>query len=157
MPKLPVPECRVTVNGLTGDRQRDLRFHGGPSRAVCLYSLEVIRALQAEGHPIAIGSAGENLTVSGVEWTVMTPGRRVRVGPVLLELTNYALPCSNLVPYFRDGKFIRISQRVHPASGRLYARVLEEGVVRPGDSVEVLDSTAADPSRSSVPGRIRKA
>ena len=139
MPKRPVAECRVTVNGLAGDRQRDRRFHGGPKRAVCLYSLEVIHSLQAEGHPIGVGSAGENLTVSGVDWDAVTPGRRVRVGPVLLELTNYAHPCRNLVPCFRDGDFVRISQKVHPASGRLYAKVLEEGVVRPGDPVEVLD------------------
>ena len=69
----------------------------------------------------------------------MTPGRRVRVGPVLLELTKYAHPCSNLVPYFRQGGFKRISQKVHPGSGRLYARVLEEGVVRAWDPVEVLE------------------
>ena len=144
MPKLPVAKCRVTVNGLVGDRQRDRHFHGGPSRAVCLYSLEVIQALQAEGHPIAAGSAGENLTVSGVDWDAMTPGRRVRVGPVLLELTRYAHPCSNLVPYFRDGGFTRISQKVHPGWGRLYARVLEEGVVRAGDTVEILDMEPAE-------------
>jgi MOSC domain-containing protein YiiM len=138
VPKLPVPEARITENGLKGDRQQDRHFHGGPRRAVCLYSLEIIQALQAEGHPIGIGSAGENLTVSGVDWNSMTPGRQVRVGPVLLELTNYAHPCSNLVPYFRDGRFVRISQKVHPASGRLYAKVIAEGVVRTGDPVEIL-------------------
>jgi MOSC domain-containing protein YiiM len=142
VPKLPVPEARVTVDGVKGDRQRDRRFHGGPKRAVCLYSLEIIQALQAEGHPIGVGSAGENLTVSGVDWSAMTPGRRVRVGAVLLELTNYAHPCSNLVPYFRDGKFVRISQKVHPGSGRLYARVIEEGLVRTGDPVLLLEETA---------------
>jgi MOSC domain-containing protein YiiM len=146
VPKLPIDEAHVGVNGVAGDRQRDLRFHGGPNRAVCLYSLEVIQALRAEGHPIDVGSAGENLTVSGVDWTAVTPGRRVRVGPVLLELTRYAHPCSNLVPYFREGKFIRISQRVHPASGRLYARVLEEGVVRKGDAVEILDPPTSEAS-----------
>jgi len=139
VPKHPVAECRIGVNGLAGDRQRDLRFHGGPGRAVCLYSVEVIQALRAEGHPIAIGSAGENLTLSGVDWDRVVPGKRVRVGGVLLELTRYAHPCSNLVPYFRDGAFTRISQKVHPGSGRVYARVLEEGVVRAGDPVEVLE------------------
>ena len=141
VPKLPVGEARVTVNGLTGDRQRDRRYHGGPDRAVCLYSLEIIQALQAEGHSIGVGSAGENLTLSGVDWGLMVPGRRVRAGEALLELTKYAHPCSNLVPYFRDGAFVRISQKVHPGSGRLYARVLEEGLVRPGDRVEVLDAS----------------
>jgi MOSC domain-containing protein YiiM len=142
VPKRPVSECRIGASGLAGDRQRDLRYHGGPDRAVCLYSFEAIQALQAEGHPIGVGSAGENLTVSGVDWGLMVPGRRVRVGEVLLELTKYAHPCSNLVPYFRGGQITRISQKVHPGWGRLYARVLEEGLVRPGDPVEVLEVPA---------------
>jgi MOSC domain-containing protein YiiM len=144
VPKLPTGEAHVGVNGVADDRQRDQHFHGGPNRAVCLYSLELIRALQAEGHSIGVGSAGENLTVSGVDWALMVPGRRVRVGEILLELTKYAHPCSNLVPYFREGKFTRISQKVHPGSGRLYARVLEEGFVRPGDPVEVVDASPPD-------------
>lgn len=158
VPKLPIPEGRVGLNGVAGDRQRDLRFHGGPGRAVCLYSLEVIQALQAEGHPIGIGSAGENLTLSGVDWALMVPGRRLRVGTALLELTMYAHPCSNLVPYFRSGDFTRISQKVHPGWGRVYARVLEEGDVRAGDPVELSNgppTSEASMSRSSVSGRIR--
>jgi MOSC domain-containing protein YiiM len=149
VPKRPVAECRIGVNGLAGDRQRDLRFHGGPSRAVCLYSVEVIQALQAEGHPIAIGSAGENLTLSGVDWDLMVPGKRVQVGEVLLELTGFAHPCSNLVPYFREGQFTRISQKVHPGCGRVYARVLEEGAVRRGDPVDV--TSPAGQARPSSP------
>jgi MOSC domain-containing protein YiiM len=137
LPKLPVAEGRVTKAGLAGDRQRDLRYHGGPDRAVCLYSLERIEALRAEGHPIAAGLAGENLTVAGVPWDEMVPGRTVRAGSALLELTRYAHPCVNLTPYFTGGGFVRISHKVNPGWARLYARVLEEGTVRPGDSVEV--------------------
>jgi len=142
VPKLPIREGRVGVNGVAGDRQRDLRFHGGPDRAVCLYSFEIIQALQAEGHPIGVGSAGENLTLSGVDWGLMVPGSRVRIGTAVLELTRYAHPCSNLVPCFRGGEFTRISQKVHPGWGRLYARVLEEGNVQAGDPVEILEKPA---------------
>ena len=49
LPKLPVPEARITLDGVEGDRQRNRDVHGGISRAVCLYSLEVIEALQREG------------------------------------------------------------------------------------------------------------
>ncbi len=138
VPKRPVAECHVARAGLAGDRQRDLRFHGGPDRAVCLYSRERIEALRAEGHTIAAGSAGENLTLAGVPWGEMTPGRRIRVGGALLELTKYAHPCVNLTPFFADGAFVRISEKVNPGWARLYARVLEEGTVRPGDPVDVL-------------------
>ena len=36
VPKLPRPEASITADGLTGDRQRDRRYHGGPMRAVSL-------------------------------------------------------------------------------------------------------------------------
>src|SRR5678816_4656286 len=100
VPKLARESCYVSVQGLEGDRQRDLRHHGGPDRAVCLYSLDLIDALQAEGHGITPGSIGENLTVRGVEWSTMVPGARVEVGPVVLELTDYAAPCSNIARSF---------------------------------------------------------
>ena len=47
VPKLPVPAARITENGLEGDAQRNLEVHGGPERAVCLFSMERIRALQS--------------------------------------------------------------------------------------------------------------
>ena len=49
VPKLPVASARVTLEGLEGDGHRDLEHHGGPERALCLFALEQIRALQAEG------------------------------------------------------------------------------------------------------------
>ena len=39
-PKLPVPSARVTTDGLEGDGHRDLEHHGGPERALCLFSLD---------------------------------------------------------------------------------------------------------------------
>src|SRR5260221_8483791 len=93
VPKLPRETCAVRVGGLEGDRQRDLENHGGPERAVSLYSLELIEALRAEGHPIAPGTIGENLTLAGVPWSEMGPGAQVDVGEVSLQLTRPAAPC----------------------------------------------------------------
>ena len=56
VPKTSVFEALVTEHGVDGDRQHDLRHHGGPDRAVSLFSLELIQALQREGHPIAAGT-----------------------------------------------------------------------------------------------------
>ena len=46
VPKLPEKEALITVDGILGDRQRNRRYHGGPLRAVCLYSLERIALLR---------------------------------------------------------------------------------------------------------------
>jgi MOSC domain-containing protein YiiM len=137
VPKLPRNPAAVRTKGIEGDRQRDLRYHGGPTRAVCLYSLELIRALQAEGHGIDVGCIGENFTLTGVPWEKMVPGATLDVGAVQLELTDYAGPCGNLRPYFTAGDFTRVSQKAHPGWSRLYARVLREGTVRIGDAVRV--------------------
>ena len=62
VPKGAVPEAEVRAGGIDGDRQATPKIHGGPDRAVCLFSLEVIQALQAEGHPI--GRRWRRATVS---------------------------------------------------------------------------------------------
>lgn len=136
VPKLAVAAAAVTVNGLVGDRQRDLRYHGGPDRAVCLYSLEQIAALNGEGHSIAPGTLGENLTISGLDWPALAPGAVLDIGAeCTLESTAYAAPCKTIARSFSDGISTRIAQKVHPGWSRLYARVLRPGTVRPGDVV----------------------
>ena len=138
VPKTSVFEALITEHGVDGDRQDDLRHHGGPDRAVSLFSLEHIQALQREGHPISVGSAGENLTLSGLDWAELTPGREIQIGAVRLRIMSYAAPCSTIRESFRDYAFERISHKVHPGWSRLYTRVVTGGIVRPGDPAHVL-------------------
>src|SRR5687767_870015 len=91
VPKRPSDSCEVRVDGIVGDGHRH-REHGGPDRAVVLFSQELIDALRGEGHPIEAGSTGENLTLRGVDWNAMVPGARVEIGEVVLELTKYTSP-----------------------------------------------------------------
>jgi MOSC domain-containing protein YiiM len=138
VPNRPVFEAKVSVSGVEGDRQRNLKVHGGPDRAVCLYSLELLERLQDEGHPIDAGSSGENLTITGLDWELMRPGTVLSVGPeVRLEVMSYTMPCQTNACWFREGEYQRISQKKNPGWSRVYAKVLREGVVRPGDAVEV--------------------
>ncbi len=141
VPKLPVAEAAVGPLGLGGDSQRHTDFHGGPDRAVCLYSLERIEALAAQGHPIAPGCTGENVTVRGLDWQRVLPGVRLRLGgEVVVEITGFAPPCKANRRWFKDGNVSRISHKLHPGWSRAYARVLTSGIVRPGDEVsEVSD------------------
>jgi MOSC domain-containing protein YiiM len=135
VPKLPRTSCYIRTCGLDGDTQSDLRYHGGPDRAVSLYSFDLIQSLQAEGHPIAVGSTGENLTLAGVDWHAMTSGVEVQIGAVVLVLSEPADPCKKIAESFRGHSFSRISRRTHPGWSRMYARVLQEGVVVVGDPV----------------------
>ena len=137
VPKLPVPEALVSSSGVFGDSQKNRKHHGGPDRAVCLFSLERIRALQDEGHPIGIGTTGENLTISGLDWDLVVPGSIIEAGDVILEVTDYTKPCRTIRESFTSQKFARMSQKHHPGWSRVYARVLKEGMVRTGDSVSL--------------------
>jgi len=139
VPKRPVEAAEVTATGVAGDAQRDLRYHGGPERAVCLFALETIRALRAEGHPIEPGHIGENLTLEGIDWAAVTPGVRLLLGEdVLLEVTRYTSPCANIRASFMGGDYARVSQTRHPGASRVYARVVRTGTVRRGDPVRLL-------------------
>lgn len=142
VPKRRVDDAKVSRLGLVRDAHNDKKHHGGPERAVCVYSLERIRALQSEGHPIDVGTAGENVTVEGIDWDVVVPGTRISLGEeVLLEVTDYTSPCKTIKESFIDGRFVRISQKLHPGWSRVYTRVLSEGEISSGDPVQVSPPT----------------
>ncbi len=145
IPKLAVREAVVTELGLIGDDHKFPDIHGGPERALCLFSLDRILELQGEGHSIFPGAVGENVTISGLDWNRMTPGHRLALGEeVLIELTTYTSPCNSITDSFVDGKYQRISQKVHPGYSRVYARVLQPGRLTVGQTVRLLNG--------SVPG-----
>jgi len=139
VPKLPIVEAEVTERGIVGDAQNDTKNHGGPEQALCLYAIEVIEALAAEGHAMAAGAAGENVTTRGLDWSLVVPGVRLRLGSdVLIEVTRYTTPCYKNARWFMEGDFNRMHQNLFPGWSRAYARVLQGGHLRPGDSVEVV-------------------
>ena len=138
VPKLPVSCGRASAAGIAGDGQRDLEHHGGLGRALCLFAMERIEALQAEGHPIAPGTAGENLTIRGLDWDLVVPGATLWIGDLSVEITAYAPPCATIRPSFADGNSNRISQKKHPGWSRVYARVAGEGEIRVGDGVRLV-------------------
>jgi MOSC domain-containing protein YiiM len=139
VPKRAVPNGEVTIgwDGVAGDVQADRKHHGRPFQAVSLWSAEVIAALAGDGHPIAPGCAGENLTLAGVDWASLRPGSRLRAGTALLEISYPAVPCHKQTGWFSDGDFNRISHERNPALVRWYAWVREPGTVRTGDAVTV--------------------
>lgn len=143
VPKQGKPSANVLIEGIEGDGHDDNRHHGGPDRAVSLYSQERIDALKAEGNPISPGSTGENVTVSGLVWELITPGTQFKIGPVVLEVSGYAAPCKTICESFVDGYFNRISEKLFPGWSRVYTRVLASGEIRVGDQVIVSTGTTS--------------
>ena len=135
VPKPLVQSLQVTVDGCVGDFQRDKRYHGGPQRAVCLFSEEVISILQAEGNPVYPGSVGENILLREVDWESIAIGSKFHFDELILEVTSDAPPCKTIADSFTDGGFSKISNKVAPNLTRWYAKVLNEGQVRIGENV----------------------
>jgi MOSC domain-containing protein YiiM len=149
VPKTPVPGGEVTTLGIRGDYHNDTRHHGGTEAALCLFSLEQIFKLQAEGHPIYPGAVGENITLEGVDLALLVPGTRLTLGDeVLIEITKYTTPCEKNAGFFKDGDFTRMSQRRFPGESRVYARVQRPGTIRQGQRVALV---AADEDEGAAP------
>lgn len=135
VPKLPMPSASIGPRGVAGDRQKTRRHHGRAWQALCLWSAEVVEALQAEGHPIQPGFAGENISITGLDWHEALPGAQICIGEMVCEVSLYALPCSKNSAWFNGGDFERMHHRREPGVSRVYATVIQPGIVRHGDTV----------------------
>ncbi len=126
---------------LTGDWQADLRSHGGLNKAVYAYPLEHYAHWSSEFrrddlHP---GQFGENLTVEGLTEDLARLGDVYRMGSALLQVTQPRYPCFKLGIRMGDPLF----PRHFLESGRtgFYLRVREEGEVKAGDTVELVEQS----------------
>jgi MOSC domain-containing protein YiiM len=155
LPKVRVPSIRITRAGIEGDYNRypTEEKHSDPDMAVLLVPLEILAMLEREGWPVRPGDLGENITSSGLANDAFRPERKVRIGPVLVQVAKPCTPCDNLylLPYVgvaRGPAFLRTTL------GRRgwYCRVLEEGVVRSGDAIRFeSDAGAKTPIRARTP------
>jgi MOSC domain-containing protein YiiM len=138
--KMPIGDRAVPVRGvnLAGDDQADRRVHGGSDKAVYAYAEEDYRYwADEEGVRTQPGLFGENLTVRGLELRNAVVGERWRIGTTLLEVAQPRLPCFKLGIRMGDPDF----PRRFLAAARLgaYFRIIEEGELRAGDAIGVVD------------------
>ena len=94
-----------------------------------IYSFDLIEALRKEGHPIGVGTTGENLTLAGLDWSLMVPGATLRIGEADVEITAYAPPCRTIAGSFIGRRMGRISEVKHSGWSRVYAKVHANGAV----------------------------
>ena len=128
---------QVRTLNLEGDQQADLRVHGGPNKAVYVYSQRNIEfwrsALQRED--LGPGTFGENLTVDELTDDEVGIGDELEIGTARFLVTQPRLPCFKLGIALGDPEFPKVFQR----SGRngFYLRVLREGALAAGDAIQL--------------------
>lgn len=135
MPKRAVRSARVSAHGVDGDKQQNLKYHGGADRAVCLFSDELYGWLREKGVPLEHGAVGENFTTRGIDLNELGVGDQLRVGECLIEITDVRTPCRNLNQWHPD-----LLKLMKGRSGWV-AKVIEEAVVEPGDAIEIVRQT----------------
>ena len=131
MPKTPIAQAMVSVDGVNGDWQKNRKFHGGPNRAICLYSEELYQGLREAGVNVKNGDVGENFTTRGINLQHLKKGDRLKVGQCIIELTDIRVPCHQLRKWDDD-----LPELIVGRSGWV-AKVVREGMVKAGDEVVV--------------------
>jgi len=138
--KQPV-EGRVALRrlNLEGDRQADLKVHGGRDKAVYVYPHEHYAYWQQEAvrNELSWGAFGENFTVEGLLEEEVRIGDRFRIAASEMVVTSPRIPCYKLGIKFDDPEM----PKRFLASRRtgFYLAVLREGEVGAGDTIELLE------------------
>lgn len=133
----------LTPDGFDGDRVSDLRVHGGPDKAACVFPHEHYAGLgEWLGGQLAIPSFGENLTTRGWLEETACIGDRCRIGQAIVQISQPRQPCAKLARKHRNMQLpVFINQRGWTG---FYVRVLTPGPIKAGDAVELLDRPNPD-------------
>jgi MOSC domain-containing protein YiiM len=124
---------------LAGDGQADLTVHGGADQAAYSYPLEhYAHWEQTVGSgPFPAGMFGENFTISGLLETEVCIGDVWRIGAARVQVTMPRVPCFKFG--HKLGRPNILKEFLHSGHSGFYHRVLVEGQVQAGDSIEILE------------------
>src|ERR687895_1209500 len=138
---------RIRALNLDGDRQADLRVHGGWDKAVYAYPSEFYELWRSERPELDFpwGQFGENLTTAGLLDGDVSVGDRFRVGTAELVVTQPRLPCFKLG--IKMGRDEFVTEFLERGLYGFYLAVLREGEVEAGDPIVELER---DPHRFGV-------
>ena len=136
LPKKPIDTATIGWRGIEGDVQSSRVHHGRPWQALCIWSTDAIDSLRAQGHPIAPGFAGDNITISGIPADAFRPGAHFRIGTVRGFFSAYTIPCSKNNEWFQNKNIMAMSHTQGNFS-RIYAMVTHTGEIRVGDTCEL--------------------
>jgi MOSC domain-containing protein YiiM len=127
----------VTIQGvnLAGDDQADRRVHGGPDKAVYAYAIEDYNWWATSIGPLKPATFGENLTTAAIDLNASHIGDRWHIGSATLEVSQPRQPCFKLGIRMNDDRFPgKFALARRPG---LYLRIISEGAVEAGDTIEV--------------------
>ncbi|KAF2836030.1 3-chlorobenzoate-3,4-dioxygenase reductase subunit [Patellaria atrata CBS 101060] len=132
---------RVTKLGCDGDQQAH-KAHGGPDKALLLYCASLYDNWKEElpqcAEKFNIGGFGENLVVREANDRNLCIGDKIAIGDeVVIQVAQPRAPCAKLNHRFGHAGMSRLSQTLGRTG--IYMRVLVEGEIKAGDTMELLE------------------
>lgn len=129
--------------GIDSDTQSDLTVHGGPFKAVYAYPSEHFSwwSDKLPQYEFSEGAFGENLTTQGVLETEIAIGDVVRIGTVMMRVSQPRLPCFKLGIKFNDR--MMVSHFHSSLRSGFYFEVLEEGKFERGDIIHLIEKAGS--------------
>ena len=138
--KTAVPEGHFLVDyGIEGDAHA-----GNWHRQVSLLSYDKVAEFNRRGADVGDGAFGENLVVEGLDFRSMPVGTRLYSGTAVLEMTQIGKECHSHCAIFK-----RMGECIMPREG-VFAKVIQEGVIRPGDEMRAEPPAADRPLQAAV-------
>lgn len=136
--KQTIEEAFLTKEGFRGDGVADLRYHGGPDRAVCVYPYEHYLLWEKEfHHSLPASTFGENITVTNMLEKDVCIGDIFQLGDAVIQVTQGRIPCSTITK--RTNNPLLLKRMVQTGFTGYLCRVLEEGHVRKDSSMTLLE------------------
>lgn len=137
--KQTIEEAFLTKEGFQGDGVADLRYHGGPDRAVCVYPYEHYSLWEKEfKNTLPSSTFGENVTVTNMLEKDVCIGDVFRLGDAVIQVTQGRIPCSTITKRMNNPSLLK--RMVQTGFTGYLCRVLEEGNVRKNSKITLLES-----------------
>ncbi len=135
---------------IDGDEQADLKLHGGVHKAVYAFPSEHYpyyqKVLNQDSYEP--GQFGENLTTEGMFETDVRIGDRYRVGEVVFEVSQPRAPCYKFG--IKMGVAEALAVCIKSSKTGFYLRVIREGMIQSGDTIELEYSNETAPTVEEV-------
>ena len=126
--KHEVPSVSVKIDhGILGDAHA-----GNWHRQISLLGTESVEKLKSKFPDIPVGAFAENILTEGITLYELPVGTQLQIGETLLEVTQVGKDCHAHCAIRKQ-----VGDCVMPREG-IFAIVIREGTIRPGDSIQVV-------------------
>ena len=126
--KHEVPSVSVKIDhGILGDAHA-----GNWHRQISLLGTESVETLKSKFPDIPVGAFAENILTEGITLYELPVGTQLQIGETLLEVTQIGKECHAHCAIRKQ-----VGDCVMPREG-IFAIVIREGIIRPGDSIQVV-------------------